>query len=120
MDKVYVKTDAQGRITAVNSSVFLKSTDGWTQIDEGDGDKYRHAQNNYLDKRLMKDGVHQYKLVNGKAVECAKAEMLAEVAALPPPELSIAERRWTALAAALESDMPLKDIAKELKKLGVK
>jgi hypothetical protein len=39
---VYVQTDEQGRITAVNSSAFV-STDWGTEIDSGFGDKYYHA-----------------------------------------------------------------------------
>ena len=48
---VYVQTDEQGRITAVNSSAFV-STDWGTEIDRGYGDKYHHAQGNYLDAGL--------------------------------------------------------------------
>ena len=45
--KVLVQIDDAGRVTAINSDAFV-SGDGWTQIDEGEGDRYRHAQNNYL------------------------------------------------------------------------
>lgn len=48
--KVLVQTDDAGRVTAINSDAFV-SGDGWTQIDEGEGDRYRHAQNNYLLER---------------------------------------------------------------------
>ena len=47
MYKVYVKTDSTGRIVSVNSDAFLPDTAGWTQIDEGEGDKFMHAQGNY-------------------------------------------------------------------------
>lgn len=50
---VYVKLDEQSRITAVNSSAFLKDTDGWTETDSGYGDKYHHAQGNYFPKPIM-------------------------------------------------------------------
>ena len=70
MYKVYVKTDPQNRITTINSDAFLSSTDGWTLIDEGEGDRYMHSQGNYLPKPLMTmQGIYQYKLVDGKAVE---------------------------------------------------
>lgn len=76
---VYVKTDAEGRITAINSSAFLPDTDGWTLIDEGDGDRYHHAQGNYLGKPLMDErGVLRYKLEGGKVVERTQAEMDAD------------------------------------------
>ena len=63
--KVLVQTDDAGRVTAINSDAFV-SGDGWTAIDEGEGDRYRHAQNNYLLKPLTDErGVYRYKLVDG-------------------------------------------------------
>ena len=65
--KVYVKINADGIITAVNSSAFLSDVTGWMEIDEGEGDKYHHAQNHYLPDGLMdENGIFNYKLVNGK------------------------------------------------------
>ncbi len=67
---VLVRTDEQNRIIAINSSAFVADADGWTKIDEGWGDKYHHAQGNYLDKPLMDErGVYRYKLENGQAME---------------------------------------------------
>lgn len=67
--KVYVKTDNGGIITAVNSSAFLYDTTGWTEIDEGTGDRYHHAQGNYLDKPLAdENGIYNYLLIDGKPV----------------------------------------------------
>ena len=37
---VYVKTNSNGYITAVNSSAFLTDTTDWIEIDSGYGDKY--------------------------------------------------------------------------------
>lgn len=65
--KVYAKTDKNGVITAINSSAFLTDTTGWTEIDEGEGDKYHHAQNNYLPAGLTdENGIFNYKLTDGK------------------------------------------------------
>lgn len=65
--KVYVKTNADGIIAAVNSSAFLSDVTGWTEIDEGEGDKYHHAQNHYLPVGLTdENGIFNYKLVEGK------------------------------------------------------
>ena len=76
---VYVKTDEKQRIIAINSDAFLPDTDGWTLIDTGVGDKYHHAQGNYLDKPFMDErGVLRYKLEDGKPVERTQAEMDAE------------------------------------------
>ena len=67
--KVYVKTDENGIITAVNSSAFLADVTGWTEIDEGVSDKYHHAQNNYLDKGLVdSNGIFNYLLIGGEPV----------------------------------------------------
>ncbi len=46
--KVYIKIDNEANITGIDSSAFLEDVTGWIEIDEGHGDKYRHAQNNYL------------------------------------------------------------------------
>lgn len=76
---VYVRTDDAGRITAINSSAFLADTTGWVQIDSGYGDKYHHAQGNYLPGPLYNDrGICRYKLVDGKPVERTKEEMDAD------------------------------------------
>ena len=66
---VYAKTDDRNVITAINSSAFLTDTTDWTEIDEGSGDKYHHAQNNYLSAGLTdENGIFNYKLVDGKPV----------------------------------------------------
>lgn len=63
---VYVKTDNNGVITAINSSAFVDGI-GWTEIDRGEGDKYHHAQGHYLECGLTDvDGLYNYKLVDGK------------------------------------------------------
>ena len=93
MYKVYVKTDPQNRITSVNSDAFLTDIDGWTEIDSGDGDRYHHAQGNYLPKSLMTEqGIYQYKLVDGKVVERNAAEIAADVAKIPPPPPTVEEK----------------------------
>lgn len=90
---VYVKTDDANRITAVNSSVFLTNTTGWTEIDSGYGDKYHHAQGNYFDKPI-KDmrGIYRYKMEDGEPVERTQEEMDADYAARPAPPPSDKER----------------------------
>ena len=67
---VYIKTNASGRITAVNSSIFINDTENWLKIDEGTGDKYAHAQGNYFDKPLIDErGLHNYIFENGAVRE---------------------------------------------------
>lgn len=73
---VYAKTDALNRIIAIDSSEFLTDTADWTKVDEGYGDKYHHAQGNYLDKPLTDErGVHRYKLTDGQITERTAEEM---------------------------------------------
>ncbi|WP_457945255.1 hypothetical protein [Caproiciproducens sp. LBM24188] len=84
--KVYVKTNAAGCITDVNSSIFLQDATGWTQIDEGIGDRYAHAQGNYFEKPLIdENGCFIYKLVDGHPVERTGEEKATEIAARPSP-----------------------------------
>lgn len=83
---VYVQTDRHNRITAVNSSAFVRG-DWGTEIDRGYGDKYHHAQGNYLDGPVYTmDGIPRYKLEEGEAVERTEEEIEADRAALPEPE----------------------------------
>lgn len=90
--KVYVKTDENGVITAVNSSAFISDLTGWTEIDEGSGDRFHHAQGNYLADGLTDErGLFNYKLVDGvpvprtdedKQPEVDKLNAAAEIAKL--------------------------------------
>ena len=106
MYKVYIKTDPQNRITAINSDAFLTNTADWAQIDEGNGDRCHHAQGNYLPKSLVtEEGVYQYKLVDGKVVERTKTEIAADIAKIPPPPPS-AEDRIKALEGELAALKP--------------
>lgn len=90
---VYVKTDDQNRIIAVNSSEFLPDTAGWTKIDEGHGDKYHHAQGNYFPTPIFEEHmIPVYKLEEGKPVARTQEEIDADIAALPPPPPSAQER----------------------------
>lgn len=93
---VYCKTNDNGYITAVNSSAFLQTTIGWTQIDEGTGDKFHHPQGNYFDKPIItQSGVYQYKLVEGKPVECTPEEIEEQESQLPPAPPTQEERITT-------------------------
>ncbi|MDD3212072.1 MAG: hypothetical protein PHY64_00230 [Eubacteriales bacterium] len=77
--KVYIKVDDLNRVIDINSSAFLQDTTGWTQIDEGEGDRYHHAQHNYLPKRLIDDQEHyRYKLADGIVVERTEEEIFAD------------------------------------------
>lgn len=101
--KVLAKTDDVGRVTAINSDAFV-SGDGWTAIDEGEGDRYRHAQNNYLIEPLTDErGVYRYKLVDGLVAQRTQAEMDADFDALPTPEPTADEKEKTLLKAQIKA-----------------
>ena len=77
--KVLVRVDDAGRVVEINSSAFITNTDGWTEIDSGRGDKYHHAQGNYLESPLIDErGLFLYKLENGKVVKRSAAEVEAD------------------------------------------
>lgn len=101
--KVLVQTDDAGRVTAINSDAFANG-DGWTAIDEGEGDRYRHAQNNYLPKPLTDErGVYRYKLVDGLVAQRTQAEMDADFDARPAPEPTAEEKERTLLKAQIQA-----------------
>ena len=105
MIQVYARADAAGRVEELGSSVFLKDPSGWTLIDEGEGDRYAHAQGNYLDKPLMDaDGTHNYMLDGSAIREASAAEKEAEKASFPDPEPS-REEQLEAQVAALQSQV---------------
>jgi hypothetical protein len=74
--KVYASLQ-DGYITSINSEIFLSQEEiqTMTEIDNGQGDKYAHAQSQYLEKGLVDEqGRYNYKYVEGKVVEIAEAE----------------------------------------------
>ena len=83
--KIYIQTDTNKIVTAINSSIFLQDITGWTEIDEGNGDKYAHAQSQYLTKGLMDEkGRYNYKY-DTELIELTEAEK--EVLFPPSPIL---------------------------------
>lgn len=84
---VYVQTDDQGRITRCEGGYTTPADlTGWTQIDEGMGDRYNLCQSNYFPGGLYtEDGVPRYKLADGQAVERTDEEVAADVAAIITP-----------------------------------
>ena len=74
--KVYVSLQDE-YITSINSEIFLsqEEIDTMTEIDKGQGDKYAHAQSQYLEKGLVDEqGRYNYKFVEGKVVEVAEGD----------------------------------------------
>ena len=90
--EVYVKTNGK-YITSVNSSAFIVPSEEWIKIDEGDGDRYHHAQNNYFEKPVYNDnGAYNYKLVDGVAVECTTEEIAEQEGQEPVRVPTLLER----------------------------
>lgn len=70
MVKVYAKVNESYEIIEVGSSIFIEDTTGWVKIDEGSGDRYVHAQNNYFEKPLKNENnEYNYLYINGKVYE---------------------------------------------------
>lgn len=81
---VFIKTDERGVLIDIDSDAFLTSFDGWEKIDEGFGDKFHHAQGNYLEKPLTDEyGVFRYEKKNGKIKERKQKDMEADMQAQP-------------------------------------
>lgn len=97
--KVLVRVDDAGRVVAINSSAFVQYASGWVEIDSGFGDRYHHAQGNYLPLPLMDErGVYRYKLVDGKVVERTQEEMDGDY--VPPvPAVSETDEALAELAS---------------------
>lgn len=94
MYKVYVKLNEDKCITSINSEIFLSNEEmqAMKNIDEGEGDKYVHAQSHYLENGLIdKYGRYNYKYVEGKVVEVAEGDKptIEEPKAVPTEQQKI-------------------------------
>lgn len=103
MYKVYIKTDDLGRITAINSDAFLSEEErkNWTLVDEGEGDKFHHAQGHYLPKLLFdENGVFRFKWNGDKIEERTEEEMKEDE--IPVKETATLEDRVSSLEQLLK------------------
>ena len=87
---VYVKVDDAGRIIDINSSMFLKHTDGWIEIARGVGDAFQHAQGNFLQKPIFNMGIPVYKMEKGEIKERSAEEINSDI---KPAEKTEIEKR---------------------------
>ena len=102
--KVLVQVDGASRVTAINSDAFISNETGWTVVDVGTGDRYHHAQNNYLTYPLIDDrGVYRYKFVDGMVVQRTQTEMDTDYANQPDPEPSKEEKEKTLANAKIQA-----------------
>ena len=66
---VYVQVNENNYITAVDSDAFIEDLSLWIKVDEGQGDLYKFAKNNYCKYGITaSDGSYNYKLVRGRVV----------------------------------------------------
>jgi hypothetical protein len=94
MYKVYIELNEDKQITSINSEIFLSNEEmqAMKNIDEGEGDKYVHAQSQYLENGLIdKYGRYNYKYVEGKVVEVAEGDKptIEEPKAVPTEQQKI-------------------------------
>lgn len=103
--QVLAMVDKNNSIIQVNSSAFVSDAAGWVQIDEGTGDRYHHAQNNYFPKpKCDERGIPRYAHVpygSPKWRERTKEEMDADY--VPPVSQPSAEELLNALMEGIES-----------------
>ena len=96
MAKVYIKTNENNEVIEINSDIFLDDLTDYIEVDEGEGDKYSHCQNNYLDKPLMDDyGRYNYKYEDGIV------EIEDKTPILSPTPTPTTEERLEALESAV-------------------
>ena len=109
---VYIRIDDKGRVVGINSSAFLEDSAGWVQIDSGTGDRYHHAQGNYMPKPIYNwSGVPVYKMEMGEIKERSAEEIQADIKT--PGKTEIEKRIETI-------EKTVKVISDLLAKLGVK
>ena len=60
MIAVYIKINEAKDIVEVISSEFLEDVSGYIKIDEGYGDRFRHAQSQYMEKELIMGDKYRY------------------------------------------------------------
>jgi hypothetical protein len=68
--QVYINIDGMGNVTKIFSTAFETPSYNSILIDEGEGDKYRHAQTSYLDKPLISlQGQYNYQYIGNMIIE---------------------------------------------------
>ena len=103
--KVYIQTDADGRILRCDGGYTTPADlTGWLEIDEGNGDRYNLCQSHYFDGGLYTmDGIPRYHWAGEKAVLRSETDLEADRSAIPEPKPSTnLEDRVAALEADAE------------------
>lgn len=116
---VYVKVNAEGYITDVNSSAFVGDTAGWVEIDRGYGDRYALAQGNYFQEAILTDSdVYRYKLECNEAVKCTPEEIRGQREDIPVDKTLGLESRVTELENSnMQLRRTVEDVLNKITKL---
>lgn len=94
--KVYIKIDESNRVIDINSDLFITDFTDWIKIDSGVGDKYTHAQVNYLNDVLTtEDGYYKYKYENEKVVKRSEKEIAEDMTENPTLKMRVANLEFT-------------------------
>lgn len=102
--KVYAKIDSNKVVTEIGSANFIQDLTNWIYLDEGYGDRYGQAQNNYLEKGLMDEkGRYNYKYDTG-IVELTEEEKENLFPPIPPQptEVELLKQELTTVQEALD------------------
>ena len=63
---VYIKLNSNNEIVEICSHIFITDLSGWVFVDKGHGDRYAHAQSQYLQHPILKDGKFNYVYEKGE------------------------------------------------------
>ena len=86
--KVYIQTDSNGRILRCDGGyTILADLTGWTEIDEGIGDRYNLCQSHYFDGGLYTmDGIPRSRWDGTHAILRTEEEIETDRSEIPEPE----------------------------------
>lgn len=112
MIKIFAIQNAKGHVVGLCDSEHLRvdpTENGWMAVDEGEGDQYANARENYLDGPLLDaEGRCRYKIAGGSIVPRTEEEIAADE--VPGIEIPCTEKlkiRLTATEEALSAIMDL-------------
>lgn len=93
---VFVQLNIDNYVTAVESSAFLQTTNGWLKVDEGTGELYKYARVLYCPKGLTTEGGFNYRLVDGVVVYAPQVEQPEDHNEMSSKEeIFVASRKYT-------------------------
>ena len=93
---VFVRVNAEGYLTDIDSDAFITDPSNWFKVDEGRGELYKYARVNYCPKGLQTDGGWNYKLVDGVVVYAPQVEQPEDHNEMASQEeFFVASRRYT-------------------------